>query len=62
MICYMDRTYCTFGLLCKSSSTCDRVLTEEITKSADEWWGKEGAPICVFAEFPECFVRFFEMP
>jgi len=61
MTCYKDRTFCTFGLLCKSSSSCDRVLTDEIKKEAEIWWGKPGAPICVHSEFPNCFVRFFEM-
>jgi len=60
MICYQDRTFCQFNLLCKNSVNCDRVLTSEIKKDAEKWWGKENAPICVYAEFPPCFVRFFE--
>ncbi len=60
MMCYKDRTFCTFGPLCKSSSTCDRVLTDKVKEDAKKWWGADDAPICVYMEFPECFVRFFE--
>ena len=60
MICYRDRTYCTFGLLCKHGNTCDRVLTEKIKRDAKKWWGSTGAPIAVYQGYPECFKAFFE--
>jgi hypothetical protein len=60
-MCYKDKVFCTFGILCKNSLSCDRVLTKEITQEAEVWWGKPGAPICVYSEFPECFIRFFEI-
>ena len=59
MMCYLDRTFCTFNILCQKASTCERVLTDKIKADADKWWGKEGAPICVYSEFPPCFVPFF---
>jgi len=61
MMCYRDKTFCTFGLLCKSSPECDRILTSEVRKGAEEWWGGPDAHICVYGDFPDCFVRFFEM-
>ena len=60
MRCYKDRTFCNFGLICKNSTDCDRVLTDEIKNDAEKWWGGEGAPICMYSNFPDCFVRWFE--
>ena len=57
MICYRDMTFCVFEDLCQASATCDRVLTNEVQKDAEKWWGEPGAPICVYSDFPECFVR-----
>lgn len=59
-MCYRDMTFCTYGPLCKASGTCNSVLTDKVQADADAWWGKPGAPIMVYADFPSCFVRFFE--
>jgi len=58
MISFRDRVYCPFYLLCKTP--CDRSLTPQVKADAAKWWGNDNAPISVYAEFPECFVRFFE--
>jgi len=60
MTCYKDRCYCPFYVLCRSGHSCDRALTEQVKEDASKWWGKDDAPISVYAEFPECFKRFFE--
>jgi hypothetical protein len=51
MMCYKDKTFCPYGLLCKKGYTCDRVLTEKIKEEAN----KVGLPIMVYDEFPDCF-------
>jgi hypothetical protein len=61
MICYKDKTFCTFHLLCKNGSGCDRALTPKVIKDAKMWWGKDLAPIAQYKDPPECFVRFFEI-
>jgi len=60
MICYRDRTWCKFYLLCRSGYNCDRALTPEVVENAMRWWGDDSPPICVYSDFPDCFVRFFE--
>lgn len=60
MICYHDRTYCQFWLLCKNGHTCDRALTDEVKNDAAEWWGGDDAPICTYGSLSECFVRMFD--
>ncbi len=49
MLCYKDRTFCEF-LECRNTD-CDRRLTPEIYKKAEEL----GLPICKFIEKPDCF-------
>ena len=56
MLCYKDRTYCPFGLLCKSGVTCERVLTDDIKAEAEKF----GLPICQYSDFPKCYIPFFE--
>ena len=60
MICYKDRTYCPYYLLCKNGHICDRAFTQEVEDAANKWWGGKHAPICLYSSFPDCFVRFFE--
>lgn len=58
MMCYRDRTYCSFYKECAEGSKCGRALTPEVVKAADEWWGKPNcAPICEFVDEPECMVK-----
>ena len=56
MMCYKDRTYCMFWLICKNGNTCDRAFTDDVKQAAE----KAGLPVSFFAEFPECFIRWFE--
>ncbi len=60
MICYRDMTFCNFYQICKNGYNCERALTGKIQDDAKKWWGKDGAPIAVYSEYPDCFVRWFE--
>jgi hypothetical protein len=60
MICYKDKTFCPYWGACKIHYLCDRPLTPEVEKAAEEWWGGTGAPICMYSEFPDCFIPFFD--
>ena len=55
MICYKDRTYCPFHILCSvTTDECD-MLTDEIIEEAQ----KVNLPIAQYSGFPPCFVPFF---
>ena len=54
-MCYRDMTFCPFWEKCSEGPTCDRALTEKVKADAEKWWGKPGAPICVFTNDPKCF-------
>ena len=56
MICYKDKTFCPYYLLCKNGHTCDRILTIKIKTHAQ----KIGLPVAVYTDLPDCFVRWFE--
>ena len=57
MICYKDKTFCEFSN-CKTWDKCDRALTKPVQAAAQKWWGKKsGAPICLFSDKPDCFVK-----
>jgi hypothetical protein len=49
MLCYKDRTFCGFLDCCHKD--CDRRLTPDIYKDADQC----GLLICKFMEKPDCF-------
>ena len=57
MIGYRDRTFCTSYKECAVGQNCGRALTPEVKAQADIWWGKEGAPIWVYSEIPDCFIK-----
>lgn len=38
MMCYKDRTWCSYSFMCENSS-CDRRLNGEELRQAVEWWG-----------------------
>ena len=57
MICYRDKTFCTFYTDCAKGSTCNAALTPQVENEAKQWWGGEGYPICVHGEQPECYER-----
>ena len=50
MICYRDRTFCSFYIDC--AKECDRALTDEVKDEAQCL----GIPICQWADKPDCFV------
>lgn len=54
MMCYRDRTYCTFYETCKDGDGCDRALTPEVVSDAKKWWGNDNAPIAYYGDKPEC--------
>ena len=56
MICYKDKTFCSYNLICKNASECSRALTWEIKEAAI----KSGLPVAVYTDFPDCFVRWFD--
>ena len=57
MVCYKDRTYCPFSILCRDGYKCDRALTEEVKQGAE----KASLPVCQFNDFPKCFIPFFQL-
>ena len=56
MMCYKDKTFCPYYLVCKNGHTCHRALTPEIRQQAE----KEGLPIARYTDFPDCYIRWFE--
>lgn len=54
MMCYRDRTWCSFTE-CKKASKCDRAFTESDRQKAKEWWGGDDYPVCFFSEKPDCY-------
>ena len=55
MIGYCDMTFCA-AEDCAKWKICERALTKEVIKGAEEWWGGKGAPISVAKKF-ECYKR-----
>lgn len=55
MLCYGDRTYCSFFEKCKNGDNCSRALNKNVLDGALKWWGKPGAPICQYVDKPKCF-------
>ena len=53
MIGYKDRTWCQYYAC--ANKKCNRILTEQVLKDAQKWWGEPNPPICIFAEKPDCF-------
>lgn len=53
MICYRDTTWCEYYKECSQGEKCSRALTQKVKEDAEKWM--KNAPICVFAEKPECF-------
>ena len=60
MICYKDRVFCPYYLLCKHGHGCEKALTPEVEKAAEKWWGSPEAPIDMYGSFPSCFIPFFD--
>lgn len=60
MLCYKDKTFCSYWTSCKNGYYCDRALTEQVKQDAITWWGNENAPLSTFSKCPECFVQWSE--
>lgn len=61
MICYKDKTFCPFYLLC--ADPCERALTPEVKEDAEKWAKEIGldiVPISQYANFPDCFKSIFK--
>ena len=56
MLCYRYMTFCEEST-CARWDTCPRSLTDGVRDAARQWWGGNGAPICVFVGAPKCFAR-----
>jgi len=51
MICYRDRTFCSFYKDCAEGNDCVRALTKDVEQKSI----KIGLGVCQFMEKPECF-------
>lgn len=51
MICYKDRTFCSYYGSCLDGESCDRALTEYELINSEHF----DLPICQFVEEPSCF-------
>lgn len=56
MVCYKDKTFCTFDT-CIEFFKCRLALTTKVRNKAKIWWDRkdEEAPIMVFIDKPSCF-------
>ena len=54
MLCYKDKTFCTFSS-CSKTKTCPIFFTEEDHKNALVWWGDKNYPVSIFTEKPNCY-------
>ena len=52
---FRDITFCKVYKGCKDGDTCHRALTDKVKEDAKKWWGKEGAPMSVFVDKPNCY-------
>lgn len=53
MMCYKDKTFCSFYAQCGNGHTCTRALKEDVKIDAE----KLNLLICTFAEKPDCFTE-----
>ena len=51
MLCYRDRTYCSFHTNCNAAEECDRALTPAVKAGA----AKAGLPISQYPNPPKWF-------
>ena len=56
MLCYKDRTFCSYYISCVHGSTCDRALTSEVRRRARE----AGLDVSQFAGRPDCWKELTE--
>ena len=51
MLCYKDKTFCTYYETCAASEECTRKATPELLDEALAF----GLPVAVYGEKPSCF-------
>jgi hypothetical protein len=56
MLCYKDKTFCPYHLLCKDGPKCEDALTRDVFDKAQ----KAGLDISQYVNYPKCFKRFFD--
>jgi len=57
MICYKDKTFCSFYKDCKDGAGCRDALTDKVIADAERWAGNTGLSIARYASEPECFTE-----
>jgi len=53
MICYKDKTWCTFYTNCENRDKCDKVLLPSVQLAAEE----AGLPIVIYVDIPHCHIE-----
>ena len=56
MNCYKGKTFCQYYQTCRHKNVCDRPLTEDIRKAAEDF----GLPIAQWTAPPECYIEYEE--
>jgi len=51
MLCYRDRTFCSFHATCLYGGDCPRAYTDKVKTDADAF----GLGVSVFMDKPECW-------
>ena len=54
MICYKDKTFCSF-VSCYKHNTCNLFFTQEMFNDAMNWWGNDDPPIAIMIDKPGCY-------
>lgn len=57
MICYKDKTFCSFFKECSKGHDCHRALTIDVINNAL----KSNLPVCEFSNKPDCFIDIKEL-
>lgn len=55
MICFRDKTFCSYWQACTKGETCERALKPEVIVDGTKWWGSEDFPIAMYTAKPSCF-------
>lgn len=58
VICYKDKTWCSYWTTCIANKDCDRAYTEEVKAEVD----KSGLPVCLFFDAPLCYIQLKAKP
>lgn len=57
MLCYKDKTFCSYYLECKDGNKCSSALTPKVESDSKRWSEENNLPelLAVFTDKPECF-------